>query len=162
MEILKFPNPILFQRCEEVVDFNQELVLLLEEMYKTMKLANGIGLAANQVGLLHRMFVMEDENKKKVFLINPVIGRKSLAPALQSEGCLSAPGEFLELEERLAWVQVAYKDETGAEKKRIFSGIYSVCVQHEISHLNGESFLNSKSLSKKMRKQLAIKWNLSK
>ena len=82
------------------------------------------------------------------------------ASADLKEGCLSAPGEFLELAERVAWVVVKFQDETGKEFIKTFDGIWSVCIQHELSHLEGESFLQSKSLKKSVRKMLAKKWEL--
>jgi peptide deformylase len=157
MEILKFPDPNLFVVCNEVTVFGPELRILLHAMYDTMTKKNGIGLAANQVGLQFRMFTMAGPNGK-LYLVNPVITAKSLAPANIKEGCLSAPGEFLILLERTSWVEVSYQDEHGVEKKDIFKGIYSVCAQHEIDHLNGKSHLQSASIPRSQRKLLAKKW----
>lgn len=167
MKIIKFPDPILFKKCKEVTVFGKELEVLLESMWDTMVDGKGIGLAANQVGLSYRMFVMEfmadvkpGSKKEKIFFVNPKILSRSAAPAEQKEGCLSAPGEFLTLAERSAWVQVEYQNEKGEKQTRVFKGIYSVCVQHEIDHLDGKSHLLSKSLSKALRKQLAKKWGI--
>lgn len=160
MQILRFPDPALFVECSEVSVFGPELKLLLESMYETMVNGNGIGLAANQVGLTFRMFTMRTEKDEKLFLVNPKIVRRSVISANAREGCLSAPGEFLVLEERAAWVKVEYQDETGTQKEKVFHGLESVCVQHEIDHLNGKSHLQSKSLNKAKRKELAKKWGI--
>lgn len=160
MQIIKFPSSELFQKCSEVSVFGPELKVLLDSMYQTMIEANGIGLAANQVGLKFRMFVMFGPNNERLNIVNPTIVSKSIAPANLKEGCLSAPGEMLVLEERRTWVQLKYQDETGTEQKKMFHGIHAVCVQHEIDHLNGKSYLQSKSLHKAKRKELAKKWDL--
>lgn len=161
MELLKFPHPSLFAKCKPVTVFGEELKTILDGMFDLMKSSRGIGLAANQVGLELRMFVMEAPNAEKVYFINPEILRKSKVPANLKEGCLSAPGEFLVLLERSEWVEVKFQDETGAEKTRVFHGIHSVCVQHEIGHLDGKAFLESISLPKKIRSGLASKWKLN-
>lgn len=166
MKVIKFPDTRLFVPCKDVTVFGPELAVLLETMWETMVAEGGIGLAANQVGLGYRMFVMEGAKKdekstrEKIFLVNPKILSKSEAPANLKEGCLSAPGEFLVLPERASWTQVQYQTEAGATITRVFHGIYSVCVQHEIDHLNGKSHLLSKSLPKVTRKALAKKWGI--
>lgn len=160
MDILKFPNPSLSTVCEPVTVFGPELKILLESMYETMKAAKGIGLAANQVGLKFRMFVMEGPSGEKMFLVNPIISKQGLNLSNYKEGCLSAPGEILFTGSRTDYVQIRYKDETGKEFTRDFTGIHSVCVQHEIEHLKGENFMKSKMLSREKRKFLAKKWGL--
>jgi peptide deformylase len=160
MELLKFPHPSLFNVCRDVTVFGDELKVLLEGMWTIMLKGGGLGLASNQVGLDYRMFVMADPDNKKLFLVNPKITNKSLAPANIREGCLSAPGEFLLLNERVFWVQVEFQDEKGEKKIRVFKGLHSVCVQHEIDHLDGKSHLMSKSIPKAKRKELYKKWGL--
>lgn len=163
MKIINFPDPILFNKCKEVSVFGKELEVLLNTMWDTMK-GKGIGLAANQVGLNFRMFVMEgplkDGAQEKLFFVNPVILSRSVVPANIKEGCLSAPGEFLMLSERSSWVQVEYQNEKGEKQIRVFKGLYSVCVQHEIDHLDGKSHLMSKTIPKAQRKELAKKWGI--
>lgn len=160
MEILKFPHPNLFVKCKEVTVFGPELKILLESMWETMVNAKGVGLAANQVGLDYRIFTMLGPEEEKLFIVNPKIVNRSNDFANLREGCLSSPGEFLMLEERCGKIQLLYQDEAGAVKTGIFAGIHSVCVQHEIQHLNGESYLQSKSLSRQVKRQLARKWGL--
>lgn len=156
MEIVKFPNPVLFKKCKDVTVFTPELKVLLEAMWETMVRERGIGLAANQVGLEYRMFVM-DETTEKHFIVNPKILQAGELPCDQAEGCLSAPGQLVKLY-RPNWVTIAYQNENGEHKKRTFVGIHSVCVQHEMEHLEGKSFLQNKTIPKKLRMFLAQKW----
>ena len=158
MEILKFPHPSLFEKCVEVTVFGPELKALLGAMAEAMIKYNGVGLAANQVGLHYRMFVMRDKHDHIVNLVNPVIIALSDSPANIKEGCLSAPGEFFLLSERKQWVQVEFQDEKGHTHRRVFEDLYAVCVQHETDHLDGVCFLESTSIPKKIRKELNKKW----
>lgn len=160
MQILKFPNSALFVTCSEVTVFGEELKILLDAMWETMMVSKGMGLAANQVGLIFRMFTMLGPEGEKIYLVNPKILAKSIIPANLKEGCLSAPGELLVLDERASWVKVKFQDETGKEHERVFKDIHSVCIQHEIEHLNGETYLKSRSLNKKKRKELLKKWGI--
>jgi peptide deformylase len=157
MNILKYPDPNLFRICAEVTVFGPELIVLLESMWEAMREERAIGLASNQVGLTFRMFAMK-YNDEKLFVVNPKILRRSQAPANLKEGCLSAPGEFLIISDRAAWVEVRYQDEKGALHTRVFQGIHSVCAQHEVDHLDGKSHLQSKTIAKKARLELAKKW----
>lgn len=160
MEILKFPAEELFTPCKDVTVFGPELLVLLESMWAAMTSNNGIGLASNQVGLDYRMFTMLGPNGEKLFIINPKILKKSETSANIKEGCLSAPGEFLILPERAHIVQIMYQVEDGSHRTGIFTSIHAVCVQHEMDHLEGKSHLQSKSLSRQMRRQLQRKWGL--
>lgn len=160
MELLKFPDKSLFNVCKEVTVFGDELTILLEGMWQVMVKGGGLGLASNQVGLDYRMFVMAGPDNEKIFLINPKIIKRSQVPANLREGCLSAPGEFLLLSERAAWVQVEFQDHKGEQKSRVFKELYSVCVQHEIDHLDGKSHLMSKSIPKAKRKELYKRWGI--
>ncbi len=158
MKILQFPHPSLFKKCQDVTVFGKELKLLLDAMWETMVASNGAGLAANQVDLPFNMFVMEGPNRQKWYLVNPKITNKSKIPANLKEGCLSAPGEFLVINERVNWVQIEYQNELGKNFSVIFEGIYAICVQHEMEHLQGKGFMESKSIPKHIRKKLAKKW----
>lgn len=160
MQVLRYPNPALFEVCQPVTVFGEELKILLESMWETMNANNGIGLAANQVGLQFRMFTMRGPTDEKIFMVNPTITRRSMVAAMLREGCLSAPGEFVVLSERAAWVEVEFQDEAGILQKSVFQGIHAVCVQHEIGHLDGLSHLQSSSISNKKRKEIAKKWGL--
>lgn len=158
MEILKFPNPKLFEKCKEVTVFGDELKTLLNAMWETMKANNGVGLASNQVGLSYRMFVMEGKEGKKLFIVNPKIIKQSQAPANLREGCLSAPNEFITRQDRALWVQISYQDETGKQMAGVFSGVTAVCVQHEMEHLDGKAYFESESIPKSKRREIAKRW----
>lgn len=160
MEILIGPHKELLTPTRQVRVFGPELLVLLNAMFDTMQKHKGLGLAANQVGLDLSMFVMLGQNDEKMFFINPRITAKSLVSANIKEGCLSFPGEFLILSERASWVEVIFQDENGSEKKAVFKGLRAVCVQHEIDHLLGKVHLQSKSIPREKRKQLAKKWKL--
>jgi peptide deformylase len=158
MEIIKFPDERLLTPCKPVTVFTPELKILLQSMWETMVAAKGVGLSANQVGLEYRMFVM-DEHIEKHFIVNPVILEAGKLACDLAEGCLSAPGQTIKLN-RPNWVTLRYQDENGEFRQRTFVGIYSVCVQHEIEHLDGKSFLLNKAIPKKLRIFLASKWGL--
>lgn len=160
MEILTFPNPALLAPCQPVTVFGPELLVLLDNMYATMLTAKGIGLAANQVGLTFRMFVMKSPDGAPIYLVNPEIVSKSDNLSSFKEGCLSAPGEIVFNGTRASWVTVKYNDAAGQEQALTFSGIHAVCVQHEVEHLDGKSFLLTSKLSKSKRRELAVRWGL--
>jgi peptide deformylase len=160
MEILKFPNPNLFVNCKEVKVFGEELKTLLDAMWETMKSSNGIGLAANQVGLTYRMFVMEGLNGDRFNVINPKEISRSIVPANIREGCLSAPNEFLLRPDRAIWIEIQFQKEDGVVFQRVFKDLQAVCVQHEMEHLEGKSYMQSKTIPKAKRKHLAKKWGV--
>lgn len=160
MDIVRFPDASLFVSCKEVTVFGEELKVLLDSMWETMKAANGIGLAANQVGLTARMLVMEGNAGEKLYIVNPKIVGQSTLLSRFKEGCLSAPGEFIFRGDRFSWVMVEYFNEKGEKQRAMFNQLASVCVQHEIDHLDGKSFMESKSIPRLKRKELAKKWGL--
>ncbi len=160
MEILKYPDPSLLKKCDEVTVFGTELKTLLDGMWDAMLKRGGLGLAANQVGLHFRAFVMGGPDSEKLYIVNPKVVKKSEISANLKEGCLSAPGEFLVLSERSSWIQIDFQNEKGEMLRRVFQGLHAVCVQHEMDHLEGKSHLQSKSIPKALRKVLAKKWGL--
>ena len=161
MEVLKFPHPALFQKTKSVTVFGPELKVLLDSMWDTMKKSYGLGMAANQVGLDYSMFVMEGPTLERVYAINPSITLSSPNPANLKEGCLSAPDEILIRPDRKSWIKLVFQDETGKSHTRIFKDIHAVCVQHEMEHLEGKAFIDSPSLTKQKRRELAKKWGLA-
>ena len=161
MEILKFPHQMLFRKCDTVEHLSVEhLKSLLDRMWETMTANKGMGLAANQVGLNLRMFVMMGPNQEKIYLVNPVIQKQSVNSANLREGCLSAPGELIVVPSRVDWVQVKFEDEQGNLYFRIFEGIHAVCAQHEIDHLDGKAFMEDISVPKDTRRRLKKKWSI--
>lgn len=160
MDILKFPDPRLLEGCKDVIAFGDNLKAVLELMWDTMIENDGVGLAANQVGILVNMFVMKGPSEERLYIVNPVVRRKSVASAKIREGCLSAPGEFVVVPSRSDWIQIEFQDETGKLHKRMFNDIYAICVQHEMEHLEGKAFIGNKSIPKDTRKELKSKWGL--
>lgn len=144
MKVLRYPDDLLKTKCEEIKVFDRMVEYWSDEMIKTMLANGGIGLAANQVGLNARMFVMIPilSNVSKglpMTLINPEIVHQE-GNANMPEGCLSAPGRVATLP-RANKVRVKFQNLLGMEVEREFEGINAVCVQHEIDHLNGIFFL---------------------
>lgn len=159
MEVLKYPDPRLLKPCKEVTVFGPELATMLESMWETMVKERGMGMAANQVGIEYRMFTMKGPQDEKIFLVNPKIIESGKHPCSQAEGCLSAPGQMIKLY-RPNWVKVTFQNEKGETRSDVFTDIHSVCVQHEIEHLDGKTFLQNKAIPKKMRIFLAKKWGI--
>ncbi|SMY06491.1 peptide deformylase [Flavimaricola marinus] len=135
-----WPDPVLCQVCPPVAAVDAEVRALAADMLETMYAAPGRGLAAPQVGVLSRLFVMditwkEAEPDPMVF-INPEILAASEEQATFEEGCLSIP-DVLTPVTRPAQVRMAWTDLDGHRQERAFEGVAAVCVQHELDHLNG-------------------------
>lgn len=129
-------NAVLHAKNETVTDpLAPEIQTLLPEMLEIMRKADGIGLAAPQIGKNLRICVVEIEGVVKNF-INPKITSASDEKILFEEGCLSLPGEFFAIE-RSEQVTVRYIDETGKDKKLRARGLWAICLQHELDHLDG-------------------------
>jgi peptide deformylase len=134
--IVKFPDPILQRPSAPVTEFDDELRKLVADMFESMYAAQGIGLAAPQIGIPKRLTVIDLSNKKepkdKIVLINPEITLQE-GKQLEEEGCLSLP-EIREKVRRSARVIVKAQDEYGKWKE--YEG-----TEHEIDHLNGVLFI---------------------
>lgn len=135
--IVKFGEEVLRKKCREVTDFNDRLWVLLDDMYETMQAANGVGLAAPQVGILKRVVVI-DIGEGKIELINPVI-TSAKGKQREKEGCLSAPDVWGYVE-RPAKVKVTAKNRYGKEIKLEGKDLLARAFCHEIDHLNGIIF----------------------
>lgn len=154
MKVLKYPDAFLFKKVEKVIDFNQELQSNAIEMLKIMKENDGVGLAANQVGLNKRIFVMQcDYNKEPYVFINPIIKNMSENQSSYQEGCLSFPKLYIELE-RSQNVTLGWQNLEGLYIEETFSDLEAICIQHEIEHLDGIVFINK---LKPLRKQFVLK-----
>ena len=154
MKILQLPNPLLRQKSVEITDVNDEIRKTLNDMLETMYEARGVGLAAPQVGLLHRMVVIDiaskDEEPQPIKMINPVIVWRSDETESGSEGCLSIPNQYAPVERNVA-VKVEYLDEKGEKQILDAQGFLAVAVQHELDHLDGIIFIDHLSdLRRKM------------
>ena len=155
--ILTEPNKILRQISKPVERVSKEEQILMDDMLETMYAANGIGLAAIQIGVPKRIIVMDikrnNEKKEPRYFINPVIQNKNSEKATYEEGCLSVPNQFAEID-RPSTCVVEYLDYDG--KKQILSadGLLAICIQHEIDHLEGILFIDYLS---KLKKSIIVK-----
>jgi peptide deformylase len=136
-QIRQFPDAALKLHARPVEQFDDELVRLVERMKQLMHDASGIGLAANQVGVLQRLFVFHPEDEEHaVAVVNPAIVERSDETDVADEGCLSIQGVTVPVERSLA-VTVVGRDEHGADVRYELEGYSARCVQHETDHLDG-------------------------
>lgn len=162
LTILEFPNPTLRQKTLNVETFDESLKALIADMFDTMYDAPGVGLAANQVGVLKRLAVIDVDytiegdddgsvrkyvGKNPRVMINPVIVKK-IGKVQEKEGCLSVPG-YYEPVERLKSVVAEFQDETGEKHTIEADGLLARAIQHEIDHLDGKLFIDRLSEIKK-------------
>ena len=153
LKILIFPDPRLRKVAKEVTKFDKSLENLANDMLKTMYEANGIGLAATQVDCHVRLVVMdtsEDRNDPRIF-VNPsykVLDSHKLFEF--EEGCLSIPG-FNQIISRPDKIELTWKDLSGKEHKDCPEGLLTVCIQHEIDHLEGKLMVDYVSALKRDR-----------
>ena len=155
--ILTEPNKILRQVSKPVERVGKEEQNLMDDMIETMYKANGIGLAAIQIGVPKRIIVMDisknDEKKNPMFFVNPIIKNKNSNLARYEEGCLSVPDQFAEID-RPDSCEVEYLDYNGEKKFLKTSGLLATCIQHEMDHLEGILFIDYLS---KLKKSMIIK-----
>ena len=140
------PDTRLRLICEPVTAVTDEIRRLADDMLETMYDAPGIGLAAPQVGVLSRLIVMDcvkddREPSRPIVLVNPEIVWQSEETAPYEEGCLSIPDHFADVT-RPREVEVTWTDLDGNAQRERFDGLWAVCVQHEIDHLNGKLFID--------------------
>lgn len=158
MKLVKSPDNILTQSAIEW-DFAKDLgaAEVEQSMIQLMKESGGRGLAANQVGLLKRVFVIQLEGKEPIGMFNPRIISTSDTTVEGEEGCLSFPDLWLSVK-RPATIESEYFDKNGNQCTIQLSGIDSRCFQHELDHLNGVCFTDKVSqLKLAMAKKKQIK-----
>ena len=161
LPMVLLPDPILRQRSLPVERVDDELRRLTDDMLETMYDAPGIGLAAVQVGVPRRLITLDvaerDEResgedgsapqddapprREPIVMVNPEIVKASDERSVYEEGCLSIPDYFADVE-RPATVRVRWTDLDGREHEREDGGLWAVCVQHEIDHLDGALFID--------------------
>jgi peptide deformylase len=144
--ILLHPDPRLKKLCPPVAQITDDIRRLADDMLATMYDAPGIGLAAPQVGVLARMFVMDcvkqpDATPRPMVLINPEIVWSSEDTNVYEEGCLSIPDQYADVT-RPAEVRMRWLGLDGQTHEDQFSGLWATCAQHELDHLNGKLFLD--------------------
>jgi len=147
LNIFTFPNPILRQKAEKVEIFDQAISKIAKSMLETMYNSSGIGLAAIQAGILKRIIVVdlnsgiEDFSKREPnIFINPKIVKES-GNTVSEEGCLSVI-DFRGEVQRSEKITLEYQDVNGKIKQLETEGMMSICLQHEIDHLNGILFID--------------------
>ena len=154
LKILTIPDPRLKYKSINVENFDKNLEKIINDMFDTLNASgNGIGLAAPQVNIHQRIIVMdlrEDEKSNQQIFINPKIIKFSSEKNINEEGCLSIPEFYAEVE-RPSKIEVEWFDSKGKKLKKEMTGLLSICMQHEIDHLNGVLFIDHISkLKKKM------------
>jgi peptide deformylase len=138
--ITMFGQPVLHTRCAPVAEFGVPLARLVADMFASMYAADGVGLAANQIGVGLRVFVYDCPDaageRQVGHVVNPVLQPLTAPEATDAEGCLSIPGAHAELA-RAAEATVSGVDVTGAPITVTGTGLLARCLQHETDHLNG-------------------------
>ncbi len=144
MDVVTYPSPILSRPCDDVIVFGPELQLLLDSMAEVMYSSDGIGLAANQIGLSQRFILVDpsagEVGSELVALANPRITWLSDEIDVMKEGCLSLPGVTLSIPRSIA-CDVEYFDLSGEMKTMRCVDLKARIVQHEIDHLLGIKML---------------------
>lgn len=150
-EVVKYPDPVLAQKGERVTEFGPELVEFVADMFESMYTAQGIGLAAPQIGVSRQITVIDTSFKKnpedKLVLINPEIVERT-GSQYEEEGCLSLP-EIREKVKRSGWVKVRAQNEFGEWFEVEGEELLSRALQHEIDHLHGVLFIEHLSRLKR-------------
>jgi len=140
--VVIYGHPVLRQKAREVREYDDSLQHLVADLYETMAAYNGVGLAANQVGVAQRVFVIdvphEDGTHERFAVVNPEISERR-GKQKDEEGCLSIPG-IAEDVERAMEVRLRGYDESGQPIDRKVSGFLARAVQHEADHLDGVLF----------------------
>jgi len=155
--ILTEPNKILRQVSKPVERVGSEERQLMDDMLETMYSANGIGLAAIQIGIPKRIIVMDiskdDDKKEPRYFVNPIIKNKDILKLTYEEGCLSVPNKFAEID-RPKKCDIEYLDYNGEKKILKAEGLLATCIQHEMDHLEGILFIDYLS---KLKRSMIIK-----
>jgi peptide deformylase len=145
LQIVFYPSALLRKECKKITRVDGAVRKLAQDMLETMYAANGVGLAAPQVGQSRRLMVVdvsgEEESRKPFVFIDPEITEFS-GEITELEGCLSFPGVYFEVK-RHNKVKVKYKNLSGKQQKLTAEGdLLSRAIQHELDHLNGELFID--------------------
>lgn len=159
LEILEFPDPRLRTKAQPVTDFGDALQRQIDDMLETMYAAPGIGLAATQVNIHKRLFVIDvsEENNQPLVFINPEFVAQRGVEEME-EGCLSFPGVYAKVQ-RANEVHIRALDRHGQAFEIDAGDLLAVCIQHEFDHIEGKLFVDYLSPLKRerIRKQLEKK-----
>lgn len=157
LDLVTAPDPRLKTVSEPVGNIDKKFRRFMDDMVETMYAANGIGLAAIQVGVAKRVAVIDLDpqgpNSKVLYIINPTIVQASEELTTYHEGCLSVP-EIWDDVKRPARLTVEYQDENGAKQTVDADGLFATCLQHEIDHINGLLFIDHLS---KLKRSIALR-----
>lgn len=151
LNVLRFPDERLRKVAKPIVEFPPQLQTTIDDMFATMAVEKGVGLAATQVDIHQRLIVMDvsEQRDQPLVLINPeIIAREG--SQISDEGCLSVPEQYAKVE-RAARVTVKALDREGNEFTLDGEELLAVCIQHEIDHLNGKLFVDYLSPLKRNR-----------
>ena len=151
LDIILAPDPRLTTVCEPVSAIDDGLIKLMDDMFETMYAAPGIGLAAPQVGILKRFFVVDvgdDDARDPHVFINPEITERSAETSFYEEGCLSLPKQFGDVE-RAERIALRYQDRLGNLVTLEADGMLARCIQHEMDHIDGVLFVDHLSALKR-------------
>ena len=167
MPIIEVPDPLLRAESTPIERVDEDLKRLIADMFETMYEAPGIGLAAVQVAVPRRLLVIDLQDPEPVaegeetgppvkrphVFINPEIIQRSDARKIYDEGCLSIPDQYAEIE-RPDIVRARWLDADGQTQEGEFDGLMSVCLQHEVDHLNGVLFIDYLS---RLKRDMVVK-----
>jgi len=140
-QIRQYPDPVLRMEAKPVEDFDDDLRRLAARMSDLMKEANGVGLAATQVGVLRRVFVFAPEEDTVQVLVNPEIPRRGDETDVDDEGCLSIQGVTVPVE-RPTSIRLEGRDENGDQIALDLEGMPARIAQHEFDHLDGKLMID--------------------
>ena len=152
LKIRIYPDPVLRKKSLKAGKIDSKTRELVENMLETMYASQGIGLSAPQVGVLKRISVVDIGDKEKRVFINPQIVKKK-GRVMSCEGCLSIPGEYLEIK-RSEKITVEALNENGEKFTIEADGLLARCIQHEIDHLDGILILDRISFWERIKRKL--------
>jgi peptide deformylase len=164
-EIITVPDPRLKEISKPVEAVTDDIRALMDDMLDSMYAAQGIGLAAIQIGVPVRVIVMDLEwgkegvpetHRAPRFFVNPEISDPSAELTPYEEGCLSVP-QVYDVIERPSVVRLRYLDRDGVARDEIAEGMFATCIQHEMDHLNGVVFIDHLSKLKRDRAVAKVK-----
>jgi peptide deformylase len=150
LPIRTVPDPILKQKSKRVRTIDKSIQVLINNMIETMNAANGVGLAAPQIGTLLRIIVISIPGEDIITLINPKIARKT-GDRLIDEGCLSIPGYIGQIKRSVS-VTVKGRDQNGKEIRIKANGLLAQALEHEIDHINGVLYIDYLESQSDLRK----------
>jgi len=156
-KILVEPNKLLRQVSQPVEEVDKQIQKIMDDMLETMYSANGIGLAAIQIGVPKNLIVIDlltkEKKKNPMFFVNPKIIKKSSKMSKYEEGCLSIPNLFAEIQ-RPSECEIEYLDYKGNKRSLKATGLLATCIQHEMDHLKGILFIDYLS---KLKRDIILK-----